>query len=325
MPAQTPAPTLDHLHTVIAETSLDAPGVKPWHLKMDVELNSASTLPGEKGTVEEWWAGPNHYRRVYTFPSYAGTEVRTEDGFYRTPGSGSAPYDAEAMMQLALHPMAAAEEVNAATLDTRKESFGKLDFDCVMLTQPIKNVAYPPLGLFPTYCFDRPAARLRMISEYPGQVLALDQLGVFRGLSVAVKTRLLVYGRERANSHVTVLQGREQPYPDTDDLTGVEKKTATTARVAGSVIAGGIVDKVPPVYPQAAKDHHSEGTVVLRAIIGRDGHIRSLRPKSFPDPDLVIAAIAAVRQWTYKPYLLNGEPTEVDTTITVNFKLGPPV
>jgi protein TonB len=44
---------------------------------------------------------------------------------------------------------------------------------------------------------------------------------------------------------------------------------------------------------------------------------------STPDPDLAIAALAAVRQWTYKPYLLNGEPTELQTTITVNFNFGP--
>jgi outer membrane biosynthesis protein TonB len=59
----------------------------------------------------------------------------------------------------------------------------------------------------------------------------------------------------------------------------------------------------------------------LRAIIGRDGHVHGLRPVSSPGPDLTISAIAAVRQWTYKPYLLNGEPTEVDTTITVNYNL----
>jgi protein TonB len=59
----------------------------------------------------------------------------------------------------------------------------------------------------------------------------------------------------------------------------------------------------------------------LRALIGRDGHIYDLRPVTAPDTALAGAALLAVRQWTYKPYLLNGLPTEVDTTITVNFNL----
>lgn len=62
----------------------------------------------------------------------------------------------------------------------------------------------------------------------------------------------------------------------------------------------------------------------MHAIIGRDGHIRSLRLISAADPSLAVSAIAAVRRWTYQPYVLNGTPTEVDTTITVNFTFGAP-
>ena len=63
------------------------------------------------------------------------------------------------------------------------------------------------------------------------------------------------------------------------------------------------------------------GTVVLHAIIGRDGHIHTLRVVATPDVDLATAALAAVRTWTYRPYLLNGEPVEIDTTVIVNFAL----
>jgi len=62
------------------------------------------------------------------------------------------------------------------------------------------------------------------------------------------------------------------------------------------------------------------GTVVLHAIISQQGTITSLQAISGPDM-LKGAALDAVRQWKYKPYLLNGDPTEVDTTITVNFNL----
>lgn len=77
---------------------------------------------------------------------------------------------------------------------------------------------------------------------------------------------------------------------------------------------------VPPVYPQIAKAAHVSGTVVLHTIIAKDGSVKDLKVISGPD-FLVGAAMDAVKQWTYRPTLLNGQPVEVDTTITVIFTL----
>jgi protein TonB len=88
-------------------------------------------------------------------------------------------------------------------------------------------------------------------------------------------------------------------------------------------MAGNNLTKVNPVYPQEAKAAGVSGVVVLHAIIGKDGTVASLNAVSGPSV-LAAAAIDAVRQWTYKPYLLNGNPVEVDTTITVNFNLNRP-
>jgi protein TonB len=76
-----------------------------------------------------------------------------------------------------------------------------------------------------------------------------------------------------------------------------------------------------PLYPQIAKVAGVQGTVVLHAIVSRDGSIQSLQVVS-GHPMLVNAALDAVRQWRYKPTLLNGEAVEVDTGINVNFVLG---
>ncbi len=77
---------------------------------------------------------------------------------------------------------------------------------------------------------------------------------------------------------------------------------------------------ISPIYPPVAKAKGLTGTVLLRGIIRKDGTIADLRVVKATDPIFEDAALTAVRQWTYKPYMLNGEPTEVDTTITVNFK-----
>ncbi|HEV2578593.1 MAG TPA: M56 family metallopeptidase [Acidobacteriaceae bacterium] len=93
-------------------------------------------------------------------------------------------------------------------------------------------------------------------------------------------------------------------------------------RVAGGIAAGQIISKVDPIYPPIARAAGIAGAVVLHAIIGADGTIQQLAVISGP-PMLVGSAMDAVRQWVYKPYLLNGEPVKVDTTITVNYSLDP--
>jgi TonB family protein len=93
------------------------------------------------------------------------------------------------------------------------------------------------------------------------------------------------------------------------------------ARVAGGVMAGQILSKVLPVYPPVAKAAGVTGAVILHAIISAEGDVVNLQIVSGPEM-LRMSAIESVRQWKYKPYLLNGQPTEVDTTITVTYSMG---
>ena len=88
-------------------------------------------------------------------------------------------------------------------------------------------------------------------------------------------------------------------------------------------MAGQLLTRINPLYPPEAKQKGMEGTVVMSARIGKDGTVRDLQVISGP-AILAEAAANAVRQWTYRPYLLNGNPTEVNTTITVNFRLSAP-
>jgi protein TonB len=92
-------------------------------------------------------------------------------------------------------------------------------------------------------------------------------------------------------------------------------------RVGGNVEAASIINKVAPQYPPIAKTAHVSGTIILHAIISKEGSIQELQYVSGP-PLLMKAAMDAVKEWRYKPTLLNGEPVEVDTTIDVVFTLG---
>jgi TonB family protein len=94
-------------------------------------------------------------------------------------------------------------------------------------------------------------------------------------------------------------------------------------RVGGLVVAAQLVSKVAPVYPVYAQEKGIEGAVLLEAVISTEGGILSLKVVNSADPDLAKAATNAVQQWRYQPTLLNGEPVEVVTTITVDFRLKP--
>ena len=96
--------------------------------------------------------------------------------------------------------------------------------------------------------------------------------------------------------------------------------TPQRVRVSQGVSTGLLIRKVNPTYPPLARQARIQGTVVLHAVISKDGSIENLTLVS-GHPMLAPAAIDAVKQWKYKPYLLNGEPVEVDTEVLVNFTL----
>jgi periplasmic protein TonB len=94
--------------------------------------------------------------------------------------------------------------------------------------------------------------------------------------------------------------------------------TVQRVRVSAGVTDGLLIHRVEPIYPPVAQQAHIQGAVVLAALIDKGGNVQSLQVVSGP-PLLVRAAIDAVKQWRYQPLLVNGQPIEVETTVTVNF------
>jgi protein TonB len=86
------------------------------------------------------------------------------------------------------------------------------------------------------------------------------------------------------------------------------------------VMEGNLIHRIEPQYPIVAKQLRIQGAVVVKAVISREGTIEQAQVMSGQSL-LAPAALAAIRQWRYRPYLLNGDPVEVETQITVNFVL----
>jgi periplasmic protein TonB len=118
---------------------------------------------------------------------------------------------------------------------------------------------------------------------------------------------------ERSNLHIGDLMCGS-------DCTTIARPPEPVKRVRLSHLSEAfLMRKVDPVYPRTAVLTHTYGAVQLHAIIAKDGSIQSLTVVS-GHPILVEAAMEAVRRWRYKPYMLNDEPVEVETFITVNFR-----
>ena len=95
---------------------------------------------------------------------------------------------------------------------------------------------------------------------------------------------------------------------------------ASRIKVSSGVTSGLLISKVQPTYPPIAKAARLQGTVVLQAVISKQGTIENLKVISGP-PMLYQSAIDAVSRWRYRPYILNGEPVEVETQVSVVYNL----
>ena len=123
-----------------------------------------------------------------------------------------------------------------------------------------------------------------------------------------------------ANSGMGGSGSPDNPFGGRNTNTTVVQAQKAVQQVSKGVMAGLLIHRVVPDYPPIPRTMRIEGTVVLQATIARNGSIENLRVLSGPAL-LQQAALDAVAQWRYRPYLLNGQPVEVETTVNVEFKL----
>ena len=314
-------PAAETMHRAALLNSIDSAGMTPWHLKLSFQLFDAKGTPTEKGTIEEWWADPSMKKIVYTSPSFTSTEMRTKDGFYWTKGAKRAPRLLELVLRQVVHPIPGDSEIANAKSTLREQNFGKTKMDCIMLVPiKIRDVSSEPLGLSPTYCFDHDQDLLRLSYAFISQATLRNRVGSFLGHNVVVDQTTSVASVKVVAAHVDAL---ETMTPIATDFVPSSALEIGPYREGSVVSSGSLLVGPAPIYPEIAKAKHISGHVVLSVIIGRDGRISSAEVISSPDESLSASAITAVKQWTYKPYLLDGKPVEVDTTITMNFNFGP--
>lgn len=300
--------------------SLDDASLKPWHLKMTVQLFDAKGDVADTGTIEEWWAGPDFDRREYKTGAYAATEIRKNGKVYRTKGADLPPYFLELLGKQIVHPVTPINTSNPPKPDLRKLNVGKVTLDCIELKSS-HTAAAAPLGTVPTYCFEKGTDSFRLTLLLSSEAVERTSIGRFQGKEVAIQASVFNSNVKAATAHIETLASM-------NILPSEVEPTAEIAEVVPPIVTADDkikvepIEQAPPRYPEEAKFQHIAGTVVVRGIIGIDGRIRTLELISTSNKVLTGAAMEAVRHWRYKPCVSNGQPAEVETVVAVNFTFG---
>jgi Gram-negative bacterial TonB protein C-terminal len=314
--ADDPAALTDRLHQAETDSSLSAPDLKPWHLKLDVQLFDAKGKPSEQGTIEEWWASTTTYQIAYTFPSYTAVEILNGKDFSKTKGAGSVPFLIKLLLNQVVHPMPSAVEISAVTPDLRQHSFGKMQLECIMLDLKIEPPVPAPWGLYPTYCFDPGKDSLRLSFSYGSQFIVRNAIGRFQERSIATNIKVSANGFDEATAHISVLESNSSiTLPETDQTT--LQLIDQSLSPGHGVIPGRKIGGNHPVYPDLPEKRSTKGESSIDALIGTDGHVHSMKLISTSDPYFAISALNSVQSDTYTPFMLNGKPVEA----TLNIKI----
>ena len=306
-------------------TALDLPGTRPWHTRSNITTTTGDGIPISQDMVEEWWAEPNLWRATYTTASGAvTTEIRNHDGLFRTRGAPHISGTDRRLEREVVHPIPRLSDLDKLLLQSRTESVGGHPYDCIAVSRPLVTPPKQPAAVMEErYCFTSGSDQLRIVYPSLYRVVGRVTLGKFQDRDVPMEVQ--DRGATDGMSTLKLIELKtETPDPSMFVISdNALERVPERPLFLGGVQAGRKLSGSNPVYPQAARAAHLTGTVTFSAVIGKDGHLVELEPVSSPSGILTRAAFEAVRDWTYQPYLLGGDPVEVETTIAIHFDMHP--
>jgi TonB family protein len=303
--------------TALRRSTINGGGMSPYRLKASIVLYDGAGKNSVDGTLEIL-RRDRAARIVITFPDASATYLRTAAKTYSAT-SGTLPYFASKIVKALQEPVTySGFDAAPVKLPQQDAIAGR---ECMALTTDSSDVLRGPARPPHAVCLDRPGDQLRVVFDGDESYLR-DDLTDFEQHEVARRLRLRLGSIVVGDAFINELVGAV--ISDDDFLPTPEMKRVNVkpTRIPGNVLSKRILHHEDPKYPGVARAAHIQGIVILHAIIGKDGHIQDLSVISSPDKILSEASIKAVGKWTYEPYLLNGELTDVETTISVSFALG---
>ncbi|HEY0796782.1 MAG TPA: energy transducer TonB [Acidisarcina sp.] len=327
------------MQTATAATSLVAADMNPWHLRAKYQQFGDDGLVKQEGTIEAWFASAEKSKITYSSAGTSHDEYRVDKRDYVT---GQARWSAleETVRGLLLHPLPEESTLPDLVFVEKDLTLGGLTLQCYY--QGDKVAGFPPQMVLTnskgektllspvtwSYCFRDPLPAVRMAQGIHIAEGTIDSRQTFNEIVrvhdhyLAKSIRLANHGKpwiavdvEQVDPTLTVDEASLTPPAD------AKQAPPRRVNVSSGVMEGKIVSRTKPVYPDYARQAHIQGTVVLRALIDKEGKMATLQVVGGPTA-LQQAALDSAKTWVYKPYLLNGEPVEVETQINVVFSMG---
>jgi hypothetical protein len=317
---------------------------QPWHLEVASHSFDEIGNIRNQAVLDEFYVNPTKFKTVYSSSGSSQTIYGTEKGLmYAGSPTGPSPL-IKALQDPFTTPLLMSFAKERHTLNSELRRYDGADHLCISVNQP--DTAGQPSRRIGTFCFD-PATGFLEYTVYEAVPISVTRSHpvTFQGHLLPGDLEVQMSGKVAFAAHLDriepltsiddsmfvpppgatqpivvggALDGRGAADPSGSSSVGTPPPTLTRPKrvnISGGVAQAMLLKKIDPIYPG---DVNQEETVVLDALISKEGHIESLRVISGPAM-LVGAALDAVKEWTYRPFLLNGEPVEVGTTIKVVF------
>jgi TonB family protein len=308
------------------------PTLKPFHIKATYQLYDQTGKPEEKGAWEYWHVSSKEFRSSWTRADAARTDWRTADGALYRKESGKAPrYFERNIANSIFSPLPAEAMLNSGRLrlDVQNVPVGGQTMPCVVTIQQSIVDGRPqaaPSSADNRYCFD-PSSHALLVSVSSTVGAEYRQIAKSQNHYIPREVNIFAGNIKLFALSIDTIDGVSEADAAMTPAADAVLVSPAIPRAGGGDLAAGVavgrlVKKVPPDYPDVAKMARVQGEVVLAAVITKEGRIKDLEVLVTPSPMLTEPALDAVKRWEYAPYLLNGEPVEVETIIDVYFALG---
>ena len=295
-----------YLH-VLRASSLEWSTSQPFFIKAEYQLYDLDGNPSVKGTAEASWpATLLDPIRIHS------SDLTVDEHSDYTRTYTREKYLVDQALESAMRPFRSATERKDFHLEPVGEEIGTVQIDCFSILPP--GTQRTPSTT--VYCTNSN----NQIVDITGDqyVIAREDFRVFRNHEVPMDITVSYEEKRAISLHVTEL---DELQPNSTVKSGLSIE-ARTVRVPAAIVAGMALKQKQPKYPFEAKMKKLSGTVVLAGIIGTDGKIAALDVIASPNSLLSKSSLDAVRKWEYRPYLLNGKPVRMETTISVNYSMG---
>jgi len=337
----------DLLLTAAHDNGLTRPNLTPWHIKISFDSLDGRGRPALHGTFEEFWAEPDKYKRIFATSNFNQVEYLKDAGIRRTGSRDSAPSELMAVVDQFLRPIPLdMDSIDAARFQIGMPLVGETKLICVAVSQPQSSTQ--PVSAIQAHLTREAVSNETYCTDEHSPILRL-QLSA-GGTSRFVRNDIVRF--QDCYLPQTIEEYEGSPHDQKPILTAKLEKIEAIPSIDDAQFTPP-ADAVPPPkvitlnerdtkphrlhhsypeddyqYPGGNRSVHMAALVIVSFQIQTDGRVSNLRVERASVPQalrqaLQQASLDAVRNWTYKPFIQNGEPVEVNTTETLVYPLTP--